>query len=243
MRALIYKELLYFFGSFTGAVVVGVYLLLNGAFLWILPGPMNLLDAAWANLDGLFALSPWIFLFLIPAITMRMFSEEKRNGTLELLLTLPIREGEVVAAKFASALVLIALSIAPTLISFYSIHALGAPVGSIDHGGTWGSYLGLLFLGASYASIGLFTSSLTDNPIVAFVSAAFLCALIYAGFDELGKLAGQNALGLSLPEWGLNQHYTSVSRGVVDSRDLVYFLCVPLLFLGATRLKLKSRSW
>ncbi|MBI1316055.1 gliding motility-associated ABC transporter permease subunit GldF [bacterium] len=243
MKSLMYKELTHFFGSLTGVVVIGVYLLINGLVLWILPGNFNLLDSGWANLDGLFVVSPWIFLFLIPAITMRMFSEERRNGTLELLCTLPLRDWEIVGAKFVAALVLVVLSIVPTLLYFCSIHALGAPVGSIDHGGTWGSYLGLVFLGAAYAAIGLFASSLTDNPIVGFLLAAFLCGLVYAGFDALGGLAGQTAVGLFLPELGLSQHYTAVSRGVLDSRDLLYFLCLPALFLGGAGLQLKSRSW
>jgi len=243
MKSLIYKELTHFFGSLTGVVVIGVYLLLNGLVLWILPGNFNLLDSGWANLDGLFVVSPWIFLFLIPAITMRMFSEEKRNGTLELLCTLPLKDWEIVGAKFAAAVVLVVLSILPTLLYFYSIHALGAPVGSIDHGGTWGSYLGLVFLGAAYAAIGIFASSLTDNPIVGFLLAALLSGLVYAGFDALGGLAGNTQAGLLLPEFGLSQHYTSVSRGVLDSRDLLYFLCLPALFLGGAGLQLKSRSW
>jgi ABC-2 type transport system permease protein len=243
MISLFLKEIRGFLYSFTGIMVIVTYLAINSAFLWILPGEFHLLDSGWANIDGLFILSPWVFMFLLPAITMRMFSEEKRNGTLELLFTKPLSEWQIVGAKFLAAFLLVLFALLPTLLYFYSIYQLGAPIGSIDIGGTWGSYIGLLLLGGSYAAIGLFASSLTDNPIIAFLLGAFLSFLIFFGLEELARIVPQGGLSQILSGLGINSHYISVSRGVLDSRDLIYFISLILLFLGGTRVQLQSRSW
>lgn len=243
MIPLLFKEIRGFLYSLTGAVVIATYLAINSTFLWILEGQFNLLDSGWANIDGLFILSPWIFMFLLPAITMRMFSEEKRNGTLELLFTQPISEWQIVWSKFLAAFLLVLFALLPTLLYFYTIYDLGAPKGIIDTGGTWGSYIGLLFLGGTYAAIGLFSSSLTDNPIVAFLLGAFLSFLMFFGIEGLADVIPNTSVAFIFSELGINSHYVSVSRGVLDSRDIVYFLSVILFFLGATRLTLQSRSW
>lgn len=171
MRTLFKKEIIGFFSSLTGYIVIIVFLLLNSLFMWVFKGEMNVLENSYASLDTLFALAPWVFLFLVPAITMRMFAEEKRSGTLELLYTRPVREIEIVIAKFLAAWALVLIAIIPTLIFFISISMLGSPPGNIDAGGTWGSYIGLLFLGGIYTGIGIFTSSLSENQIVAFILA------------------------------------------------------------------------
>lgn len=243
MIALYKKEIRAFLYSLTGTMVIATYLAINAAFLWILPGQFNLLDSGWANIDGLFILSPWIFMFLLPAITMRMFSEEKRNGTLELLFTQPLSEWQIVGAKFLAAFSLVLFALLPTLLYFYSLYDLGAPRGSIDLGGTWGSYIGLFLLGGAYAAIGLFSSSLTNNPIVAFLLAALLCFTFFFGIEEIAKLLPHGHGSRLLAGLSINAHYVSVSRGVIDSRDLVYFLSIILFFLSGTRLHLQSRSW
>ena len=241
MRALILKEVRGFISSLIGFIVVAVFLLITGLFLWVFPD--NLLDLGYADLAPLFFIAPWVFLFLVPAVTMRSFSEERRTGTLELLLTKPLTELQVVLAKYSAAVVLVLLALLPTIIYVVSMSELAIPKGNIDGGGTWGSYLGLLFLGACFASIGVFASALTDSQIVAFLIAVFLCFLTYLGFDLIASFDLFGALEGPIKAIGIQAHYQSISRGVVDLRDVLYFLGVIAIFLLLTRAALQSRKW
>jgi len=234
MYSLLKKEITSFFGSLTGYVVVFVFLLATSLFLWVFPGNYNIPDGGYASLDGLFSLAPWVYLFLVPAVTMRLFAEEKRLGTMEVLLTRPLSVMQIVLAKFLAGLLLVSISLLPTLIYFYSIYALGNPVGSIDVGGTWGSFFGLFFLAAIYVAVGVLASALTDNQIFAFILALFLSFMAYLGFDFVGSMQLPSAMQQTLLSLGINEHYNSISRGVVDSRDLVYFISVVFLFLFLT---------
>ena len=234
MFSLLKKEIASFFGSLTGYVVVFVFLLATSLFLWVFPGNYNIPDGGYASLDGLFSLAPWVYLFLVPAITMRLFAEEKRLGTMELLLTRPLSVFKIVLAKFLAGLLLVSISLLPTLIYFYSVYALGNPIGCIDTGGTWGAYLGLFFLAAIYVAIGLLASALTDNPLFAFILALFLSFLAYLGFDLVGSMQLPSGIQQMIINCGINEHYNSISRGVVDSRDLVYFISVVYLILFLT---------
>ncbi len=211
--------------------------------MWVFPGQMNVLDTGYASLESLFALAPWAFLFLVPAITMRMIAEERRSGTLELLYSRPVTELQIVIAKFLASWALVLLSLIPTLVFFWSVYKLGSPPGNIDTGGTWGSYTGLFFLGGIYASIGVFASALTDNQIVAFIVAVILSFMVYLGFDFLGELAGSGRLNLMISRIGIDHHYNSISRGVLDSRDFFYFAGAIVLFLMSTRLVLQRNKW
>jgi ABC-2 type transport system permease protein len=237
------KEIKGFYSSLTGYVVMVVFLTLNSLFMWVFPGQMNVLDTGYASLESLFAFAPWAFLFLVPAITMRMIAEEKRMGTLELLYVRPVTELQIVVAKFLASWSLVLLSLIPTLVFFWSVYQLGSPPGNIDMGGTWGSYIGLLFLGGIYAAIGVFASAVTDNQIVAFIAGVLLSFMLYLGFDFVGGLAGSGRLNLLIVSLGIDHHYNSISRGVLDSRDLFYFLGVILLFLMSTRLVLQKSKW
>jgi len=234
MFSLLKKEIASFFGSLTGYVVVFVFLLAISLFLWVFPGNYNIPDGGYASLDGLFSLAPWVYLFLVPAITMRLFAEEKRLGTMELLLTRPLSVFKIVLAKFLAGLLLVSISLLPTLIYFYSVYAMGNPVGCIDTGGTWGAYLGLFFLAAIYVAIGLLASALTDNPLFAFILALFLSFLAYLGFDLVGSMQLPSGIQQMIINCGINEHYNSISRGVVDSRDLIYFISVVFLILFLT---------
>lgn len=234
MFSLLKKEITSFFGSLTGYVVVFVFLLATSLFLWVFPGNYNIPESGYASLDGLFALAPWVYLFLIPAITMRLFAEEKRMGTMEVLLTRPLSAVQIVMAKFLAGLLLAGISLVPTFIYFYSVYALGNPVGCIDTGGTWGSYIGLFFLAASYVAIGLLSSALTDNPVFAFLLAVALSFLAYLGFELVGAMQLPAAVQQLITGFGINEHYQSVSRGVVDSRDVFYFLILLFVFLFLT---------
>jgi len=243
MRFLLLKEIKGFFSSLTGYIVIIVFLVTNSLFLWIFPGDMNVLDSGYASLDGFFLMAPWIFLFLVPAITMRSFSEEKRSGTMELLFTKPLTDLQIVFAKYLGGLILVLLSLIPCLIYYWTVSALGNPPGNLDTGGTWGAFLGLFFLAAVYVSIGILSSALSDNQIIAFIIAVLSSFLFYMGFDYLASLPVLQSLDAFIINLGINEHYKSISRGVVDSRDIIYYLVVISFFIFITKIKLQSRNW
>lgn len=242
MFALYKKELSSFFSSLMGYLTIIVFLVLTGLMLWVFRTSFNILDYKYAGLDGLFLLGPFLYLFLIPSLCMRLIAEEKKNGTLELLLTKPVSELTIVLAKFFAGLTLVIVSLLPTLVYYWAVYRLGDPVGNIDTGSVVGSYIGLIFLGAAFVAIGLFASSLTNNQIVAFIIAALLCAFCYLGFESLYQLSSGKA-ALLFRSLGLQAHYESISRGVIDTRDVVYFLSIIVLFVMLTRMVLQSRKW
>ena len=243
MLALLVKEFRSFFSSLTGYLILSIYLIATGLFVWVFPSSSNPLDSGYANLDMLFEMSPWIYLFLIPAVCMRLFADEKKQGTMELVYTRPLKESEIVMAKYLAAIMVIGVSLLFCLIYYISIYYLGSPVGSIDSGAFWGSFIGLFLLAAVYISIGIFSSSLTDNQIVAFLLSLILCFLFYSGFDYLAELNVFQNMQSDVYFLGIKEHYKSISRGVVDSRDLVYFVGVIMAFLLITRTILISRKW
>ena len=243
MISILKKELNSFLGSLIGYMVVVVFLLLNGLFLWIFPGSFNLLDAGYAGLDGLFFLAPWVFLFLIPALTMRFFADEIKTGTIELILTKPISELSLVLGKFFAGLTLCIIALSPTLIYVVSIYFLGQPQGNLDWGATIVSCIGLVFLSGIYVSIGVFASSLTENQIVSFILALFFCFFCFSGFEQIATLLSHTGLELSIDKLGISYHYNAISRGVIDTRDVLYFISVMSLFIYGSKLSLQSRKW
>lgn len=240
MYSLFLKEVSSFFHSLTGYIVIIVFLLINSLFMWVFEGPMNLLDGGYATIDSLFILAPWVFLVLVPAITMRSFAEEKKTGTLELLLTRPVSSMQIVLAKYMASIALIVLALVPTLIYYYSIVSLGNPPGNIDKGGTWGSYIGLLFLAGGYASIGLWCSSLTDNLIISFVLAVVTGLFVCYGLEQLSELFSMGRFGNFLLSMSIIEHYRSLSRGVIDTRDIVYFAAIIAFFLLLSKTRLDA---
>ncbi|MCH3923304.1 MAG: gliding motility-associated ABC transporter permease subunit GldF [Bacteroidales bacterium] len=243
MWVLFKKELNSFLTSLIGYITIVVFLVINGLFLWVINGDFNVFASSLATLDGLFVIAPWVFLFLISAITMKMFAEEKKNGTIELLLTKPISDISIITAKFLAGVVLVVLSVLPTMLYMICVYKLGAPQGNLDVGGILGSYIGLLFLGAVFVAIGIFSSSLTNNQIVAFIVSIFLCAILYIGFDFLSYVPFLSHFDLLIKSLGINYHYTSISRGVIDSRDVIYFLSAIGFFILLTKVSLESRNW
>jgi ABC-2 type transport system permease protein len=243
MKALLFKEIRSFLSSLIGYVVMGVFLLITGLFLWVFPGDTNIVDMGFASLESLFFVTPWVFIFLIPAITMRSFSEERRTGTIELLLTKPLSEWHIVMAKFWAGLLLVVITLLPTLVYYISVYQLGNPVGNMDTGGTWGSYLGLVFLAASYVAIGLLCSAITDNQIIAFLLAAVLSFIFYGGFQSIASFDLLGGADDFVAKLGMQHHFASLGLGVVDSRDVIYFVVLTLIFLMLTRLVLLSRKW
>jgi ABC-2 type transport system permease protein len=238
MKSIVFREIKSFFGSPIGYLVIAIFLIINGLFLWVFQGDYNILNTGFADLTPFFTLSPWILIFLIPAVTMRSFSDEKKQGTLELLLTKPLSIWQIVSGKFLGALLLIAMAIIPTLIYVAVISDLGMPSGNIDMGSTIGSYFGLLFLIATYCAIGIFTSTLSDNQIVAFIIAVFMCFFLYFGFEGLATISP--AFSNFISAFGMQNHYKSMSRGVIDTRDILYFGSATVLFLSLTVYNLKS---
>ncbi len=240
MKAILLREINSFFGSPIGYLVIAVFLLLNGLFLWVFEGDYNILNSGFADLSPFFTIAPWILIFLIPAVTMRSFSDEKKQGTLELLLTKPVSLWQIVSGKFFGALLLIVIAIIPTFIYVYVVSSLGMPEGNIDMGSTLGSYFGLVFLIAAYTAIGIFTSSLSENQIVAFILSVFGCFFFYFAFEGLANYipAAQNFISYL----GMDSHFKSMARGVIDTRDIIYFVSLTLLFLSFTVYKLKSHK-
>ncbi len=238
MKAILLREIKSFFGSPVGYLVIAIFLLLNGLFLWVFDGEFNIAQSGFADLTPFFTIAPWILIFLIPAVTMKSFSEEKKQGTLELLLTKPLSAWQIVNGKFFGSVLLIAIAIIPTLIYVYVVSKLGMPEGNIDMGSTMGSYFGLLFLIGAYSAIGIFTSSLSDNQIVAFILSVFVCFLLFYGFEGLAGFVGNSRDLVSA--LGMHSHFESIGRGVIDTRDVIYFVSVTVLFLSLTVFKLKS---
>lgn len=243
MFTLLRKEINSFLSSLIGYAVIVVFLLINGLFLWVFPLEFNILDFGFASIDNLFMLAPWVFLFLIPAITMRSFSEEQKSGTIEILLTKPITDKEIILAKFFAGIILVFFSILPTFLYYFTVNQLGLPPGNIDHGATWGSYLGLMLLGSGFVAIGLFASAVSENQIVAFLIAVFLSGFFYIGFEFIYNLSIFGSAGLFIKQLGIHAHYTSISRGVIDTRDVLYFFSIVALSLMLTRYWLAHRKW
>ncbi len=238
MKSIVLREIKSFFGSPIGYLVIAIFLIINGLFLWVFGGEYNILNTGFADLTPFFTLAPWILIFLIPAVTMRSFSDEKKQGTLELLLTKPLSIWQIVNGKFLGALLLIVMAIIPTFIYVAVISSLGMPEGNLDMGSTIGSYFGLLFLIGAYSAIGIFTSTLSDNQIVAFIVAVFLCFFFYFGFEGLASVIPN--LSSVIASLGMQDHFKSMSRGVLDTRDILYFTSITVVFLSFTVYNLKS---
>lgn len=229
------KEFNLFLSSLIGYIVMGVFLLMSGLFLWVFPDT-GVLDNSFATMNAFFDMAPWILMFLIPAITMRSFAEEKAAGTLELLMTKPLRNMEIVLGKYLAAMALVVIAVLPTLTYYWSIHYLGSPPGNIDSGATFGSYTGLLLLGTVFTAIGIYASSLTNNQIVSFILAMFLCLVLYYFFGMIASLpVFMGKTDDFVQMLGLQYHYERLSRGAIDSRNALYFLSLAVLFLYLTR--------
>ncbi|RXJ51431.1 gliding motility-associated ABC transporter permease subunit GldF [Gelidibacter gilvus] len=236
MFAILKKEINSFFASPIGYLVIALFLVLNGLFLWLFNGDFNILESGFADMTPFFLLAPWILVFLVPAVTMRSFSDEKKQGTLELLVTKPISHLKIVLGKYFGALVLIILALLPTLLYILALDNLKMTADILDYGSIIGSYLGLLFLVAAYTAIGLFASTISDNQIVAFISAVFLCFFFYFGFEGLSGLSA-----LPLEQFGMEAHYNSISRGVLDTRDLLYFVSISTFFIVMTQFNIQKK--
>jgi ABC-2 type transport system permease protein len=242
MYAVFKRELFSLLNSLMAYITIGIFLLAAGLLLWFFPDT-SILDYGYAELTGFFSLAPFLFMFLIPAITMRSFAEERREGTYILLATRPLTDWQIISAKYCACLILVLCSLIPTLIYYYSITKLAMPSGNVDTGAVIGSYIGLLFLGASFTAVGVFASAITKNQVIAFAIAVFICFIMYNGFDALAKMELPATFQNFFVFLSVNEHYQSISRGVLDTRDAIYFLSLVTFFLLLTRFAIGGRKW
>ena len=243
MVQVFWKEINAFYSSLIGYFVTGIFLVILGLIIWVFPD-YSLLYFNYATLDQLFVIAPVVFMFLIPAITMRSFSEEFQNGTIEFLMTKPLTEWQIVTGKFLANWMLVIISLIPTLLYYYTVYELGSPKGNLDSGAIMGSYIGLIFLAGSFVSIGVFASSLNKNQIVAFLLAALMCMTFHWGFTLLSKMPVFFGYWDDIIlNFGIDWHYTSISRGVLDSRDILYFISIMIIFNSLSIISLKSKKW
>ncbi|AWW30074.1 gliding motility-associated ABC transporter permease subunit GldF [Echinicola strongylocentroti] len=240
MTSLLLKEFNAFFNHLTGYLILSVFLVVLGLLVWVFP-ETSVLEYGFADLEALFVYTPYVFVFMVPAITMRTVAEERKNGTWELLMTVPLRPYQIILAKYFSSVIVMVLAVLPTLLYYFSIFQLGSPVGNIDTAGFIGAFVGVLMIGAVFTAIGLFSSALTDNQITAFVIGAFLCFVLYFGFTALADMLSGSALVLMIEELSLSYHYESMSRGVIVSGDLYYFLGWIISLLVLTTLMIRKK--
>lgn len=236
------KEINTYFNSLIAYIVIAVFLTSIGLLMWVFP-ETSILQYGYADMFTLFSLTPYVFMFLIPAITMRTFAEERKAGTMELLLTQPVKDIHLILGKFLSAWTIVVFALIPTLIYYFSVYQLGSPVGNLDSAGIAGSYVGLVLLGGVFTAIGILASSLTENQVISFILAVFMSFLLFSGFTSLASLEVWEDSAYWMDRLGILHHYDAMSRGLIDSRNLVYFFTVVTLMILLTRLKLSSRKW
>lgn len=242
MRSIFIKEINSFFSSIVGYVALLVFLGACSLFLWILP-ESSILSYGYANLDRFFEIAPWLLLLLVPAVTMRAFADEFRTGTIEWLSTKPLTDIDIIVGKYLATMALIVFALSPTLIYVYTISNLSFVDVGLDTGAIIGSYIGLFFLAATFAAVGVFCSSLTANQVVGFLISLFACGLLYTGYEHLSKLPKFSwGIDYYLSMIGMEFHYNSISRGLIDSRDVIYFLSIIIFFISLTRFSLSSRT-
>ncbi len=242
MIQVFYRELNGFLNSLIGYLVISAFLVAIGLPMWVFPDT-SVLDYGYADMSTLFSVGPYVFIFLVPAITMRSFAEEKKLGTLEALLTKPLTEADVVLGKFLASFCLVIISLAPTVIYYFTLSALGNPPGNVDTPGFIGSFVGMILLGSVFCSVGILASSITPNQVVSFVVAAFLSLALYAGFDAIAGLSTNGETALLIRQLGMLFHFDAMGKGLIDSRDVIYFISVGAMMLLATKTILSSRSW
>lgn len=253
MLTIFFKEINTFLGSLIAYIVIAVFLIAMGLMVWLFPDT-NVLDGGFANLDTLFSVAPYIFMFLIPAITMRTFAEEKKTGTMELLLTRPLTDWNIILGKYFASWILVIFALIPTVLYYFTVRYLSMVevknkaneiifASNMDYAGIMGSYIGLALLGAIFTAIGIFASSISKDQIISFILAVFLCFLIYYGFTAIANINNTTDFSYFVMQLGIDYHYSALSKGLIDSRDIIYFLSVIFLMLLATKLVLGSRKW
>ncbi|HEY0670177.1 MAG TPA: gliding motility-associated ABC transporter permease subunit GldF [Sphingobacteriaceae bacterium] len=242
MTSILKKEISGFFSSLAAYITIGVFLIVTGLYLWVFP-ESSILEYGYAGLDSLFNIAPYLFMFLIPAVTMRSLAEEKKEGTFELLATRPLTDWQIILGKYFASLLIVVFALLPTLVYYVTVYQLGVEKGNVDTGAVIGSYIGLLLLGGAFTSIGIFASSVSKNQIISFTIAVFVCFFAFSGFDSISQLISLQKIDTYITALGINEHYQSISRGVLDTRDLIYFLSFISVFLVVTKTVIGGRKW
>ncbi len=242
MLTIFIKEVNNFLNSLIAYIVIGVFLTSIGLLMWVFP-ESSILEYGYADMGTLFTMGPYVFMFLVPAITMRMFAEEKRTGTAELLFTRPLTSFDIIGGKYLAGFFLVAFSLIPTVLYYVSVYYLGNPVGNLDTPGIIGSYIGLALLGGVFVSIGIFASAITENQVVSFILAVFLCFILYSGLSSIAGINVWGQFSYIMEQFSIIYHYGSLSKGLIDLRDIVYFLSVIAVMLLLTNLILNARKW
>ncbi|MBK6266216.1 gliding motility-associated ABC transporter permease subunit GldF [Marivirga sp. S37H4] len=242
MWSIFKKEINTFLNSLIAYMVMAVFLISMGLLVWVFPDT-SIFEYGYADLGIFFNLAPYVFMFLIPAITMRALAEESKTGTLELLLTKPINESGLLIGKYLAGVALVVVTLIPTLVYYFSLSYISNPAGNVDTAGIMGAYLGLILLASAYTSIGIFASALSDNQIVAFIIAVFISFIFFMGFSSLSDLEAMSGLDIQLEKLGMLAHYDALGKGVIDLRDVIYFVSMTIAFLGATFWILKMKKW
>ena len=243
MKSVYLKEINSFFGTLIGFIVIGVFLIFSGLIMWVVSST-SVFEYSYANMDSFFFLAPVLFIFLIPAITMRSFAEESQQKTLELLFTKPVTDRQIILGKYFANLTLVLIAILPTIIYYISLYRLGAPVGNIDSGAVFGSYIGLIFLAGVFVAVGMFSSALTNNQVIAFIVAIVISVVLQWGFYVVGKLpVFWGVWDDFIQKFGIDYHYSSISKGLIDTRDILYFISVIIIFLLITQYVIKGKKY
>ncbi len=235
------KEIASFLSSFIAYIIITVFLVAMGLLVWVFP-ETNVIDYGYADMGSFFQMAPFVLMFLIPAITMKMLAEETHSGTMEILIVKPVTTLQIVLGKYFAALTLVIVAILPTLVYYFSISELASPVGNIDTAGIAGSYIGLLLLSAVFCALGILTSALTSNQVMAFVIAAFISFILFTGLNSLANINVWSSLSLPLAQLSLEYHYLAMSKGLLDSRDVLYFISVIAGFLYFSKLSLANKK-
>lgn len=241
MKAIFIKELQLYFGSLSAYLIVFVFLATTGLLLWVFSGYQNILDTEYAQLNGLFNNAPWLFLWLIPALCMHLFSESYRTKSSKLLLTRPITQTNIILGKYFAAFVVVLFSILPTLLYVVSLQLLTNPSNQIDIGLQISAYTGLILLASTYISISIFTSCLSDNQLISFVLGVIFCVFFYIGWEYIAQTLPTGMGSNYIMKFSINNSYQSISRGVIDSRDILFFVLLDFIFLFLTHQLLKYK--
>jgi len=236
------QEFRSYFTSVTGYIAIGLFVLAVSLFLWVIPGSYNVFDSGYANLDGMFAIAPWLFMLLCPAITMRLIAEERQRGTWDLLFSRPLTLNSIVIGKYVAAWTVCLIALLPCLLHYVVLYYIAQPIGNVDGGAFAGAMLGLVFLAATFCAIGLFASALSSSQITAFIIASVLCFILYYGFDLIASMIDFGVIAKRVSAIGFNEHFKSISRGVIDSADVVYFMAVTIFFIISTEIVLSRRK-
>ncbi len=241
MLNIYFKEINSFLSSLVAYIVMAVFLVVMGLLVWVFP-ETNVIDYGYTDMGTFFSMAPFVLMFLIPAITMKMLAEESNTGTIEILLVKPVTTHQIILGKYFATLTLVALTILPTLVYYFSLYQLSSPVGNIDTAGIAGSYIGLFLLSAVFSALGILTSAFTKNQVVAFIAAAFVSFILFTGLNSLAGINVWSSLSLPIAKLSLEYHYNAMSKGLLDSRDIVYFLGVSVALLYFSTLTLASKK-